>query len=184
MPTIPPREILRRLRAIQPELQAIPELNYGGCAVVAAAVAGALEKLGVPVEVVSTAYSDSAVPANARAVLMLAGHEPTRTGNYAWDDAGLYRSHLGVRFKLYGVLWTWDSTALLRTAHSFGAYAEYYYGPQETIGSSLCDYPFGKGLTVAEAQALADDTEGWNSRFNRKRIPKVRGIVSEGLLCA
>lgn len=177
MAHVPPREILRRLRAIQPELQRIPNLNYGGCCVVAAVVAEALERLGVPVEVVSTAYSENNVPANARAVLREAGHEPTSMGNYAWDGAGLYRSHLGVRFKLYGVLHTWDSQALWRTGRAFGG--------SNDCGEprDACDYPFGKGLTVQEAQVLADDPLGWNSSFNRVHIPLVRRIVLGGLLC-
>lgn len=177
MAHVPSAEILRRLRSIQPALQLIPNLNHGGCCVVAAAVAGALERLGVPVEVVSTSYSTTNVPANARTVLLDSGYEVENAGNYAWDDAGLYRSHLGVRFKLGGVLHTWDSDTLWRGGKAFGGWAN-STGPRDP-----CNYPFGQGLTVREAQALADDPKGWNKDFKRKHIQRIRDIVSEGLLC-
>lgn len=141
-------------------------INFGGCAVYAAAVATRLQELGITAECV--------VPADFAGVHCV---EQARNNLYAdgnngdtareWAEAGLNFHHVGVRFKLDGQWFTHDTDSLLADDRCFGEGGEY---------AAMDD-----GLTPEEATRIADDPRGWNSTFDRGYIPAVREMVREYL---
>jgi hypothetical protein len=146
--------------------QEIKEPNYGGCGVIAAAVAKELKSRNIPVEVVTPVYNTYSVPPKKAVQSVIETNR--KLNNSRVDDAGVNRDHLAVRFKLGRLIRTWDTDAGVSSAKVFGEYKRY-----------PCEYPFGEGFTVEEAEALAKDKAGWNSRFDRRQIRKVNRIVKE-----
>lgn len=154
------RGLLPKLRRLGAEVNSRTHatINFGGCAVYAAAVAARLEAMGIPAEVVTPATGASA--SEARDNLRADGATGRR--NREWDAAGLSRSHFAVRFKNGRRWYTHDTDVTLPGRAFFG----------ERMYPSTTD-----GLTPAEAWALADDANGWNSSFDRGQVPLVRGMV-------
>lgn len=135
-------------------------INAGGCGVYAAAVALALAELGVAVEcIVDSEYSAVSSVAEARNNLSNTNCPTLRD----WEDAGLGFWHVGVRFRLNGEWYTHDSEATREGRFD--------------CGDSLRFMAHEDGLTVAEAQDIANEPHGWNTCFDRDLIPDVRAMV-------
>lgn len=161
-------ELKRRLRRLQRALSVVPCINYGGCGVMAAITGGTLRKLGVEAEVVTIGnclYEDF----GGRAAAHIRSNVYDNTDPHEWDDNGLDRGHLAVRFKLGGRVHTWDSDAMYRTGRYFGE------NKYPSAGK------FGEGLTIEEAKAITKTGAGWNSTFNRRHIPMLRHLVKHHL---
>lgn len=157
------RELLKRLRNLQDELNCnFSYINHGGCAVVAAMVGECLEELGVPCDVVT---NGGAVPAKIRQ------HVWDKTSVWAWDDSGLWRGHLAVRFKIGNSVRIWDSD---------GLYGASLFGQRKTCKARG---KFGEGLTVEECAVISgeDNREAWNRTFDRRQIPEMREVVERCL---
>lgn len=146
-------------------------INHGGCAVMATIVGRALERIGIPCEVVSpggSEYWGTAVPSEARRGL---GKSSRNATAYDWDNAGLSRSHLAVRFRIDGYEYTWDSDGLYEAAQDGGN--AYWFGASEL----RCSYPFGHGLSTREAGKMSRNKREWNPTFDRRKLPALRHIV-------
>lgn len=146
-------------------------INWGGCAVMATIVGRALERIGIPCEVVSpasTEYWDASAPNVARREL---GKSARNATAYDWDRAGLSRRHLALRFRLDGREYTWDSDGLYEAA---GVYVHWF-----GTGDHRCDYPFGHGLSTREAGKLSRNKHEWNPTFDRRTLPALRRIVRQ-----
>ena len=158
------RELLKRLRNLQDELnQNFEYINHGGCAVVAAMVGECLEELGVPCDVVT---NGGAVPAKIRQ------HVWDKTDVRAWDDSGLWRGHLAIRFKIGNSVRIWDSD---------GMYGSQLFGYSKTCKARG---KFGEGLTVEECAAISmreNNSRSWNSTFDRRQVPAMREVVERCL---
>lgn len=143
-----------------------PNVNYGGCGVYAAAVARALEKHGVKVEVCVPEDSDPLVVVRAN----LANNRNPSARD--WWGAGLCGAHLGVRYR-NGTRWyTHDTEAIWPGRDVFG----------KSAGSEGPRYRAApEGLTPDEAWGMASTAEGWNIAFSRRDVPKVRRMVAEAL---
>jgi len=128
--------------------------NYGGCCIIAALVAEALEKLGVPCEVTTTTWNDP--PAKPRRM------------NVPIHEWGKYvsRCHLVVLVKIGRTVYTWDSKGLT-TRRIMPAF-------------NIPAHSWGRGMNSAEARALYD-THGWNSEFDTDQIPLIEELVHEYL---
>ena len=176
MSNIHPIELKRRLRRLSRALNTQTcDINWGGCGVMAGIVGEILELLGIPVEVVTHVPCYwSTTPKEARERLQAEYWGDTWTA-HDWDNNGLYRAHLAVRFVLGGKLYTWDSDGLLCSDKFFG---------RLSCGdpSHVADYPFGEGLTVQECIEISSTAEGWNSRFDRSQIPLMRELAYQHLL--
>lgn len=177
MSNIHPIELKRRLRRLSRALntQTRGDINWGGCGVVAGIVGEILELWGIPVEVVTpTEYGIGVPPKEARERIQAEywGEDWTTDD---WDNNGLSRSHLAVRFMLGGKLYTWDSDGLLCSNRFFGR--REFDGP-----SYLADYPFGEGMTVQECIEISSTPNGWNERFDRDQIPLIRELAHQHLL--
>lgn len=172
MLNIHPIELKRRLRRLSRALntQTKGDINLGGCGVMAGIVGEILELWGIPVEVITPAESDWGVsPKEAREYLQAEYWGKDWTA-HDWDDGGLYRGHLAVRFVLGGKLHTWDSGGLLCS--------DKFFGRRECGGPShVADYPFGEGMTVRECIKISSTPGGWNSMFDRRQIPLIRGLA-------
>lgn len=129
--------------------------NYGGCCIIAALVAEALEARGVPCEVSTAAWSYP--PARCRKM------------NVPIDEWGEYvsRCHLVVHVKLGRAVYTWDSNGLT-TKRIMPA----FHGHRT--------HPWGWGMTSAEARKLYY-THRWNSEFCPSQIPLIEELVHEYL---
>lgn len=162
------RELKRRLRRLQRALSVVPCINYGGCGVMAAITGEALRKLGVEVEVVTIGnrwdWSERGLPAAEVRQNVHNNEDPEE-----WDDNGLDRGHLAVRFKTGGRVHTWDSEVMYRTGR--------YFGDDKYPSAGK----FGEGLTIEEAKAITRTGKGWNSTFERKHIPLMRHLVKHHL---
>lgn len=156
------KELRKRLRSLAEQTNAqFPYINNGGCCVFAAAVAGELERLGVEHEViVPRPYDGSHDLSEVR--------QNVRNPNekIAWNEAGIYFSHVAVRLKLNGKWHTYDTDKPLhRSKYVFGEHCRY------TAAEG--------GMTAKEAKALADEAEGWNKTFARSNVRPVRKLVRE-----
>lgn len=129
--------------------------NYGGCCIIAAIVAEALEARGIPCEVSTPDHADPPVRC--------------RKMNVPIDEWGDYvsRHHLVVRFKIGRTVYTWDSEGLTteRTMPAFPWYRA---------------HSWGWGMTAAEARELYNTTR-WNSMFCPSQIPVIEKLVREYL---
>lgn len=177
MSNIHPIELKRRLRRLSRALntQTRGDINWGGCGVMAGIVGEILELWGIHVEVVTPAEYDWGVaPKEARERLQAEYWGENWTA-HDWDDNGLYRAHLAVRFMLGGRLHTWGSDGLLCSDKFFG---------RRECGepSHVADYPFGEGMTVQECIEISSTPSGWNSTFDRRQIPLMRELAYQYLL--
>lgn len=176
---IQPNEIKRRLRRLSRALntQTKGDINSGGCGVMAGIVGEILEQQGIPAEVVTP--SDDAegwgVPPKEARERLLAEYWGGDWTARDWDENGLYRSHLAVRFWLGGKLYTWDSNGLLCSDKLFGRNK---WGEP----THVADYPFGEGMTVQECIEISSISDGWNSTFDRRQIPLMRELAHQHLL--
>lgn len=175
MASIHPIELKRRLRRLSLALnnKTRGDINLGGCGVMAGIVGEILELWGIPVEVVTPSDDDLGVPPKvARERMQYWGENFTA---HDWDNNGLSRYHLAVRFMLGGKLHTWDSDGLLCSDRFFG---------RREFGEPLhvADYPFGDGMTVQECIEISSTPYGWNTRFDRGQIPLMRELAYQHLL--
>lgn len=177
MSSIHPIELKRRLRRLSRALntQTRGDINWGGCGVMAGIVGEILELWGIPVEVVTPAEYDWGVPPKEARERLQAEYWGENWTAHDWDNNGLYRSHLAVRFVLGGKLHTWDSDGLLCSDKFFG---------RRECGepSHVADYPFGEGMTVQECIEISSTPSGWNSTFDRRQIPLMRELAYQHLL--
>lgn len=90
-----------------------------------------------------------------------------------WDENGLSRTHLAVRFRSAGKTYTWDSDRLVQSTSSFGRRCD-----DEPYTTSK---KFGDGMSVEECVAIASTSEGWNRRFDRKQIPLIKHLIKHHL---
>lgn len=168
----------RKLRKLSAALKAhgIYDINCGGCGVMAGIVGEILELLGVPVEVVTSSdYGCSPAEARQRLHWNIEAENDGRWDNSVWDSGGVSRSHLAVRFMLGRDMYTWDSDGLIKS--------DKYFGRRGDSSTSHCaDYPFGEGMTVAECVHISSVPKGWNSDFNRRKIPQMRELAHQHLL--
>lgn len=173
-----PITMRRKLRKLSAALKAngMYDINWGGCGVMAGIVGEILELLGVPVEVVTSSdYGCSPAEARQRLYWDIESGNDVRWDNSAWDSGGVSRSHLAVRLMLGAEMYTWDSDGLIKS--------DKYFGRRDDGSTSHCAYyPFGGGMTVAECVHISSVPQGWNSTFNRRRIPKMRELAYQHLL--
>lgn len=153
------RNIRSRLRRLAKTARAqYPKLNYGGCCVFAAAVATELEKHGVKYEVISVGNEHT----------NLNELRPSRNTVDDWNSMGVGFGHVGVRLKLKGRWYTYDSDRpLVPGKYKFGFDGYGYW--QAAKG----------GITAAEATELANEP-AWNRQFwKRSNVEGVREMVKE-----
>ena len=157
------RPLREMLHELQHEVtQTIPNLNCGGCGIFASEVAKRMARLGYEVEVITPSHRGSVTP------LEISKNVSNRKSKkcITWDDLGLHRNHLAVRFKSRGLVYTYDSTALLLGGKKFGS-----------AGFYVCRYGFGKGLTWQQASKLARDKTAWNQEFDRVYTDLLKSII-------
>ncbi len=155
----------KQLRILANELtEKCDNINYGGCAVMAAIVGKELDSMGVMVDIVTRSHRRQYSPFNARKKLS------TNSNNTVpdWEYHGVSFGHVAVRFRLGKRLWTWDSDGLSLGGTTYGA-------------RRYCEarYPFGHGMTVSECKTVAGTKEGWNESFDRSNILALRRIVKK-----
>lgn len=172
-----PIELKRRLRRLSRALntQTRGDINWGGCGVMAGIVGEILELWGIPVEVVTPSEYDLGVPPKEARERMLAEYWGENWTADDWDNNGLNRAHLALRFELGGKLYTWDSDGLLCSNRFFG---------RRKCGrpSHVAYYPFGDGMTVQECIEISSTPYGWNDRFDRRQIPLMRELAYQHLI--
>lgn len=142
-------------------------VNFGGCCVVAVAIAEHLRKITrVKIRVAVPSWGDS------DSVSFVRNHnKPT---NYKdWNSGGLYFDHIFVEFDWEGQKYFVDSE---------GVYPVDKKPIREGIKAAACigTSKLAKGfLKFKEAKALAADANAWNKRFNRGQIPKILDLIDK-----
>lgn len=142
----------------------IPELNNGGCAVFASIVLKELQKRNIKSEAITSTRKVKTPPTK-----MVEKVKSSKNGEKrckVWDNAGLDRQHVAIRFKSGGLTYTYDSEALTLGGKWYGF-----------RNSFKCSYSFGQGLTYKQVAAIARDSTSWNKMFDRKHIPELRAII-------
>ena len=176
MANIHPIKLKRRLRRLSRALNTqTHEINWGGCGVMAGIVGGILELWGIPVEVITHVEEDWGTPPKEARERLQADYWGENWTAQDWDENGLNRAHLAVRFALGGKLYTWDSDGLLCSDKFFG---------RSECGepSHAADYPFGEGMTVQECIEIASEPSEWNYIFDRRQIPLMHKLAYKYLL--
>lgn len=159
------RTTLLQLRRLSKSItERVHDVNNGGCGFVAYLVAEQLEARGLMVEIVTPTDGWSLPAAAVRPNV----HNPAKARE--WDDNGLRRSHLAVRFRSDGTTYTWDSDGLRRSASKFGGKWTY-----KTTSK------FGDGLRISEVKAMCKSQAGWNRTFDRQQLPLLRHLVKHHL---
>jgi len=128
-----------------------PAVNTGGCCVYAAAVGKELEARGIETRIIVAAWGARSNLDKVRPKLNNANRKEE------WNGKDVWFNHVGVEFKHKGKTFHYDTdgvNAKRRTLKSWNIYP-------------------GR-LSVDEATALADEPEGWNDYFNRKKIPSMK----------
>lgn len=163
------RELKKRLRWLGEEANnRFHFLNNGGCCVFAAAVAGELERLGVPCEViVPTPYDETTLDLSE-----IRQHVTNVNEKTSWNNAGVYFTHVAVRFKAGGRWHTYDSDGIRKGKFEFGT---------STWAGGAAYVAANGGMTAKEAKALADERTGWNHMFDRRNVAPVRKMVRDML---
>lgn len=131
-----------------------PEINRGGCCVYAAMIGKELRARDIEVRVIVAADGASKNLDKVR---------PKVCNNWRkaeWNENDVWFNHVGVEFKHKGRIFHYDSNGV---------------NPRGKILDGYKIYP-GR-LSVDEAQLLADEPEGWNTRFNRSKIPNLKRHV-------
>lgn len=153
--------IVEKLRKMGDEIQtAIPWINHGGCCVYAAAVCNALSELGY------TAWGvvldcDSEGDMNQ----IKQKHNPLSPRD--WNDHGVKFMHVVTQFEENdGTIWTHDSTKTVSDERAF-----------ESMWSEVRP----GYLTIPDLVELASHNKGWNSMFDRGKIPLLLRLVTKHL---
>jgi hypothetical protein len=128
-----------------------PEINHGGCCVYAALIGEELRKRNIEVRVIVAAWGARKNLDKVRTKLNNANRKEE------WNGKDVYFNHVGVEFVYNGKTYHYDSDGVK---------------PKSKNLKSFSVYP-GR-LSVDEARALADEPEGWNSDFNRSKIPSLK----------
>lgn len=152
------RSINATLRKLGDRVNDLTEgnLNYGGCAVYAALVGAALQRIGLTVGGVVRGWSDGTNVADAR-------HNVAKVGEARqWNRNGIHFNHVGLEYVIGPKAYHYDSD---------------YLTPAQSHPNLQRAYP-GR-LTVDELEALASNAPNWNHIFNRKLIPQIEAAVAE-----
>lgn len=154
-------DVIFALNNISDELKSIPEINAGGCAVVAGAVAKHLELIlpGSANCRVSNLYD---VKANLNDVRK----QITHSDAVSWRANGVNFGHLFVEFDWHGRDYHFDSGGV-KLANTYDP----TYGMQMYDGDMSAD----------DVLAIAEKTTGWNTAFSRSYIPRIINVVDHHL---
>jgi hypothetical protein len=159
------KRLVRQLRKLAEKItEHIDSPNYGGCGVIAGIVGKHLQGRGYMVEVVTPCDTYYGLPA-AKVRANVRNVDDVEE----WDDNGLSRRHLAVRFRSNGRCYTWDSDGLRLGVSKFGK-ADY-----------VTSKKFGDGLSVAECIKISSSGRSWNPSFDRGQIPKIRHLAAHYL---
>lgn len=163
-----PTNLYKTLERVQWRMLKVSNLNRGGCGVFAVAVTKELKKRGIDCEIITVGYGEDNSPFAVKNTLL------SNSGNLKlsddWDVNGLFRDHVGVRFKHKRITYTYDSVAIYRSVRKFGVRGD---------STWKCNYPYGKGMSVEDMDKLVRTKNGWNTDFDRKQIATVKKIVKE-----
>lgn len=150
------RGFLTKLRAMAKQLDRVPDVNYGGCCVVAAEIANQMQGM-VPTRLrVGHLWNIDTDIETAR------NNISNVANGYEWHENGVYFGHVIVEFDYQGRTYHMDSSGVHKAKDvdpSFGY--ELYSG----------------FLPLSDAKALAGVWSNWNSRFDRCYIPRIKNIV-------
>jgi len=144
-----------------------PNIDNGGCCVVAAFVGEHLQQLGIPVRIACGNYYRSP---NLDAIRRTCNRHWRNNQRGvlpkdAWVSNGVDLAHVLVEFKENGRWYTFDATN----------------GPS-TIKHHWSNSPWNKCrgfMTVEEAQSLWREEHGWCEDFNRRQIPTVKARIKK-----
>jgi hypothetical protein len=159
-------EIVNKLNSLAKVVMVrYPYINHGGCCVYAAMVAEELQKHGIEVKGIVSAYGAKEMNSNGITL------DHIRPGNTLeeWNRCGIRFNHVGIEF----VIKTEGKRATKKHYDSTGV---------KRATTELDHMPLYKGrLTIDDLKALARKRKGWNETFNRRYIPALRKLVKEHL---
>lgn len=149
-------------RSIEKDL---PKINYGGCAVVAAEIATALDsRLNIPARVRTSAPYMHEFDVCDVDVARILVDDPDNATATDWGDAGLSFGHVIVEFRYNGTWYHYDTSGVV---------------PSRKRTNQFNYVLFPGYLTITEARSIADSPDGWNPQFDRQYIPYLRNKITQ-----
>ncbi len=157
------QSLLNKLEKLSLEMtRKIKRINYGGCAVVAYAIA---TRIGIKTKVKVSGYNANYYKTSLNKI------EKTFKEKYDiddpnlddWDDRGVDFNHVFIEFKYEGKSYYWDSDGLT-DANGWDCEGEKVYNGD---------------ISMRTIRNLAGKSNGWNTRFNRNDIPKLFKIIDK-----
>lgn len=153
--------LIERLNELGREVRTLhPLINHGGCCVYAALVGRELKRMGI--ESWGVVITDMFNP--ARNIDEVRKNIPPKLVKYGyrWNREGVVFAHIVLKFKLGGKRYIYDTSGV--------RYEDIVEMP---FGFELCPGL----LPVEDLEALAGVASNWNSDFDRREIPDVKGAV-------
>lgn len=130
-----------------------PFINCGGCCVFAVLVAEELQRRGIETCIIVGADVDEDEEiADLREV-----EKKAKNNKADWNNNGVFFNHVGIEFRFGDEFYHYDTDGVHPEDVMLGIYRIY-----------------GGGITVETAKALAEEADGWNTTFDRKKIPSLR----------
>lgn len=149
--------IMDKLNNLAAQLRTIDCVNFGGCCVVAAYAAIALQRLGLDPRIrVGDNYRD-----NYNAITEIRNNNQSPVTIHDWHDNGVYFGHVIVEFD-YGNTYHFDAGGVT---------------PARDVDPTFNYDLYTGSLTVDEAKVLADAMDCWNRMFDRNDIPRLRSLI-------
>lgn len=143
----------------------VDNLNSGGCGIFAAMVAKSLIDKGIPTSLFSC-WDE--IWDGQGGNIDLARPLVKDVGEYQdWRENGIRNAHVGVEFEFDGKLYHYDSSEGVHEARNWLSRESWIVNDGR--------------YTLAEMEALNERPHNWNSRFDRKQIPKIQHYVEEYL---
>lgn len=148
-----------QLQLLCTQLNDIPNINKGGCCVVAATVANHMQHLyPTRIRVSNDWYTNDDTPIDQVASSL---DEPDDL--YCWNDNGIDFGHVFVEFEYKGHTYFIDSNGVTLAGRTDPTYNWIVYNGE---------------LPLKLAKRLIY-SEGWNTKFNRTAIPKVKKLINK-----
>lgn len=151
--------IMDKLNELAINLRSIDNVNFGGCCVVAAYAALALQRLGFAPRIrVGDGWRSSYT-----AIEDIRANNRTPETIHDWHINDVYFGHVIVEFD-HGNTYHFDASGVKPASNNDPTF----------------DYELYKGyLTVDEAKVLADSGDCWNKMFDRNNIPKLLDFITQ-----
>lgn len=156
------RTTIKKLRILSARLNRVaPNINSGGCGVIASLVA---PHISMYYPTIVRAFDDDEV-------VDLNKIRPTVKGKTltSWNSKNVHLGHIMLEIMVDGTSYYYDTNGLYKNK------------PPKKLGNCVL-FPHIGFLTYEEVRTISSYKSGWNTRFDRQRIPALKNCVDQFFL--